>query len=255
MCETCGCRPLARSRVYSFISASFSYPDAALVEFMQSRILDTENSLLFLESPSSFEAVQSLRPVVMSLSADQLDTEYVRTFGHTISKECPPYETEYGQAHIFQQSQALADISGFYRAFGLELTPEVNDRLDHLGVELEFMQFLCLKEAHAQIKASSEEPLALCREAQVKFLGEHLGQWAPGFAQRLDEKAAGSVYGLIGQLLTAFLTFELQAFELELDDLGIPDVAESPEAVDLDCEECPLVVPAAEGLGTGGAAP
>jgi DMSO reductase family type II enzyme chaperone len=246
MCDTCGCKPLARSVVYHFVSRAFSYPDAALVELLQSRLSDTENRLFSLDDQPSLKALGALKPIVMSFSPDELESEYVQAFGHTISKECPPYEAEYEQAHIFQKTQNLADIAGFYKAFGLEVGPSFKDRLDHVTVELEFMQFLCLKEAYALDKGHTEEQLAICREAQGKFLGEHLGLWAFGFAQRLEKKATGRLYELMAQLLTAFLTFEMRSFGLEPGEVGDPDLVEPPEEQTPGCEVCPVLGPTME---------
>lgn len=249
MCETCSCKPLARSRVYEFISAAFSYPDAALLEFLKSRLPDTESCLAPLEDKASLEAMGNLRPGIMSCSHDKLEREYMQTFGHTMSKECPPYEAEYNQSHIFQKSQTLADIGGFYRAFGLELAPNLNDRLDYIGVELEFMQFLCLKEAYAVTRGHSQEQLALCREAQAKFLKEHLDQWVLGFTGALEEKAQGSFYAALGGLLRSFLIFEMQGAGLEPAKARRQVSIEPPEEESPDCEACPLVIPANIGGG------
>ena len=248
MCDTCGCKPLARSRVYEFISPAFSYPDAALAEFLRSHLLDTENWLSLLGDRPSLEALRVLRPVIMSSSPDELESEYVQAFGHTIGTECPPYEAEYELAHIFQKSQTLADIAGFYKAFGLEIGPNFKDRLDHVTVELEFMHFLCLKEAYALDKGHTEEQLAVCRDAQSKFLGEHLGQWVFAFAERLDKKATGKPYELLAQLLAAFLTFEMGSFGLEPGEVRGPDSLslEPLEQETLDCEACPLVTSTVE---------
>lgn len=243
MSDTYGCTPLARSHVYQFISAGFSYPDPMLVQLLQSRLPDTESCLLLLEDQHALEVLRPLKSVLLSCSPDTVETAYLQSFGHTISTECPPYEAEYDQAHIFQKSQALADIAGFYRAFGLELEPTLKDRLDHISVELEFMHFLCLKEAYASAKGHPEEQLALCREAQAKFLGDHLGQWVLAFVQRLEKKAVGNLYGLMGHLLTAFLTFEMRVLGLEPGEVGSPVLVEPPEEETPGCEACPLLVP------------
>jgi DMSO reductase family type II enzyme chaperone len=229
--------------VYQFISPAFSYPDKAIVELLKGHLLDAENRLLLLEDRPSIEALRALTPVITSCSPNELESEYLRAFGHTISKECPPYEAEYDQAHIFQKSHALADIAGFYRAFGLELGPDFKDRLDHISVELEFMHFLCLKEAYALDKGHTEEQLAVCREAQAKFLGEHLGLWVFAFAERLDKKATGRLYELMAHLLSAFLTFEMRSLGLEPGKVRGLGVLEPLEQEPLDCEACPLVIP------------
>ncbi len=239
MCETCGCKPQARSKVYEFLSPAFSYPDRALVGLLRSHLVDTENRLFLLEDRPSLETLRLLRPVIMSCPADELESEYVQAFGHTLSTECPPYEAEYGQTHILQKSQTLADIAGFYKAFGLELAPNFKDRLDHVSVELEFMHVLCLKEAYALAKGHPEEQLAVCREAQAKFLGEHLGLWAFEFAQRLERRVVGNFYGLAGRLLTAFLTFEMRTLGLERGEAGGPDFEEPPEQEASGCAASP----------------
>src|SRR5262245_6292753 len=64
-----------------------------------------------------------LAPLAAELSSPGADlrAEYDRVFGFVIPKECPPYETEYHPpAQSFLRSQQLADIAGFYRAFGLD---------------------------------------------------------------------------------------------------------------------------------------
>lgn len=257
MCETCGCKPLARSDLYRFIAAGFSYPDPALVEFLRNSAPDAEHHLSLFGDERTANVLRALMPVLASCSPDQLAAQYVGVFGHTMSKECPPYETEYGQAHIFQKSQTLADIAGFYQAFGLELEPSFKDRLDHISAEMEFMHFLCLKEAYALATGHAEAHTAVCREAQAKFLGEHVGQWVLEFACRLERKAEGGVYSLLGQLTQAFVTYELATLGVQPGEVRRPALAELPgdgpaeaptdEAAA--CEACPLLVPIVGGGG------
>lgn len=240
MCETCGCTPLARSKVYEFISAAFSYPDAALVDLLEGLLPDTRESLSHLEDRSSLEALEELSQAITWRTSEDLETEYVQTFGHTISKECPPYEAEYDQSHIFQKSQNLADIAGFYSAFGLQLSPDLNDRMDNLSVELEFMHVLCVKEAYALDKGHTVEQLTITRDAQTKFLREHLGRWSFAFVEKLQNMHGNNFYGLTGQMLKVFLAFDMHALGVEPVELISPDLMESSEEEMPDCEACPL---------------
>ena len=59
----------------------------------------------------------------------------------------------------------MADIAAFYSAFGLELTPEVADRVDHIAMECEFFAVLCAKEARAAETADADH-LRICQAAQ-----------------------------------------------------------------------------------------
>lgn len=245
MCDRCGCNPLGRSRVYEFLALGLAVPEPALPELMRQQLTRAAAYLEASEARGSLGAIKALAPALEGLTAAGLEEAYVRCFGHTVSKDCPPYEAEYGQAHIFQQTQALADIAGFYRAFGLELAPSLKDRLDHIAVELEFMQFLCLKEAYALANRHSEDQLALCREAQRKFLREHLGGWAVEFGRRLEQNSTGSVYRDMGRLLAEFLALDMGLLGLKPGQVGGPIYPEPSVDETAGCDSCPLVIASA----------
>ncbi|MBI3098577.1 MAG: molecular chaperone TorD family protein [Planctomycetes bacterium] len=105
----------------------------------------------------------------------------------TLSPENPPYETQYGAAHVFAQSNELADIAGFYRAFGL--AAPATERIDHIAVEFEFMSFLAFKEAYA-LYCEEADRAAQVRGIQVKFMTDHVGRWVPAFAAKFEGRDA-----------------------------------------------------------------
>lgn len=237
--------PIARSNIYQFLALGFGYPDASLRARLSELLPRIEASLNVLGDSGSLAVAEAIGSVLDTLTTDHLQASYLQCFGHTISKECPPYETEYGQAHIFEKSQSLADIAGFYQAFGVDLAPDFNDRLDHISVELEFMQFLCVKEAYALAHGHSAEKLALCRDAQSAFLGQHLGRWALGFAGRLRHKAGHGLHGLVAELLQAFLRGEGQRIAVALGTEATPIREQSFEEDAAGCQTCAAINPAA----------
>ncbi len=144
--------------------------------------------------------------------------EHRRLFG-ALSLDCPPYETCYGASHVFQQAQALADISGFYRAFGLEPSETGHERADHISAELEFMAFLALKEAHALGQGLGEQA-RICREAQKKFLEDHLGRWTRAFSQGLQKKSP-EIYGPLAASLQDLVRQECASLEAGPKEVGL----------------------------------
>lgn len=219
-------RSKARSQAYSFLALALSYPDGAQPDSLKRQSDLLPGSLETLADSASKKAADALRPAIMASSAASLADGYTRCFGHAMSKDCPPYEAEYGQAHIFQKTHTLADIAGFYRAFGLDLAADSRERVDHISVELEFMHFLCLKEGYALAQEHADEQLAVCREAQRKFLCEHVCRWAFGFARRVRARAGDTVYQGLAQLLAAFLAAELRTLGLQPDEVAGPDLVE-----------------------------
>ncbi len=191
------------------------------------RDLAWEAGALAEASPAGF---QEMTPLLRAASErfwtlldEDLEAEFRRVLGHTISKECPPYETLYGVSQVdFQQSQVMADISGFFRAFGLQVSGTALERIDHVAVELEFLQVLAAKEAYAGSQGD-EEHARIVREGEMAFMADHLGRWAPTFARRLRQRSPDGAYGLWARLLDAFL--EADARHLDVGPLDPVEVA------------------------------
>lgn len=227
---------MARSHLYRLLSAAFLYPEETLVRVVKEGVLQAHASLShFIDDDGVKEALAAISPAAFCL--DLLHAEYRYIFGHAISRECPPYETEYGSAHLFQQAHKLGDIAGYYRAFGLEVSDRAKERLDHIAVELEFMGFLSLKEAYA-FTYDGEEKASICREGQRKFLEEHLGRWVFLFATLLRRKAPEGVYRHVVSLLEAFLTAECRRLEARPFAFREGDVRTSPQEPEGGCFSC-----------------
>ena len=164
-------------------------------------------------------------------SAEALNDEYERTFGLLVAAACPPYETEYIDGKLsFQRSQQLADIAGFYQAFGVEPGAE---RPDHIALELEFLALLI----ELEVRAETAHQILVSREAQTNFVGNHLAWWLPSFSRLLLKEAPQSFFAAVGELLCAFLPAEhsLLGIEPPLTPTR-PSQIERPE----ECEGCVL---------------
>ncbi len=149
--------PSERSSLWRWLAAAFTYPDEEIRRWLGDR-----------PTPEAYLAI----------------------FGHTVKGDCPPHEIEYGElkADPLFQPHRLADIAAFYSAFGLEVTPDATERVDHIAMECEFYAVLCAKEEVAG------EQLEFCRETQKKFLREHLARWTPAFTRRVERLAGDEFY-------------------------------------------------------------
>lgn len=205
-------RALSRAELYRIFSRAFTPPPSPPVDTAELR-----------------EGLRRLAPEadvleLPAFDADKWSRQHRALFGHTLSPDIPPYETFYGPAHIFRQTQDLADIAGFYTAWGLAVSAEAHERADHLCVELEFMAYLAVKQAHASAKGEKENA-GLSRQAQVKFLSDHLGRWVPAFRGRLQAKSPDNVYARLAGALETFIRLDCRELGAE------PTVFKGPEAV------------------------
>ncbi|MDN3513727.1 MAG: molecular chaperone TorD family protein [Candidatus Brocadia sp.] len=235
---------LTRSAMYQMLSSWFLYP--------------TETNLAILKSPEFQEhrknvelcyndvddvtefhrCLSAVQESYSNTSVDALQKIYQRIVGHTISKECPLYETQYGAAHVFQQVHELGDIQGFYKAFGLDISDVEKERCDHVSVELEFMHFLLYKQAYA-MENHGDEKTQICVDAQKKFLKEHVGKWVPLFAVLFGRRSGEGFYHALSVLTKEFLRLEMKLMDVKTEmykesDLNQEAVAGAPD----ECLSC-----------------
>lgn len=128
--------------------------------------------------------------------------EYHRLFVNEVL--VPPSEGSYCMS---ERGTVVGDISGFYRAFHMQV-PEHVGPPDQLKIELGFMCMLALKEANAM--ESHHDKVELTRQAEKSFLDDHLGRWMPQFGKRLKGTTSQSLYHLIVDLLLVWLNIENQ---------------------------------------------
>lgn len=213
---------IRRAQIYSFLAGAYLYPHENW----------TEDAPLLPEllADLGWEQTGLMLP---QLELGELRTAYLHTFGLTGSL-C--YETEYGLPHEFRQSQEMADICGFYRAFGLDLGGTVRERPDHLATELEFMYVLALKEAYA-LQAGVLEHVEVCEAAQRKFLGDHLGRWIEPFAHSVDHNGSAP-YQTLANFTAAFVRNHAAALGVQPEPLRTAKLKPTPFDPDFSCASC-----------------
>lgn len=162
---------------------------------------------------------------------EELVAEYHRLFDG--EARCPPYEGSY-ERDPFRQLRSLADVSGFYRAFGAEPSGPARERADHVGCELEFLAFLA-----ARRLAAGERDAAVCREAEDAFLRDHLGRFLPLFARSLAAATGSPFYAALAALSESFAARELERRGIECRPLSPPRRL-AVEADELACGSCPV---------------
>ena len=209
---------LARAELYRWISLGLRYPDDSTQALLREKVSvrqlqDTCKQMDQVEQNQLSALVKHWTDSLEQQDADVLTLGYIQTFGHIAQSQVPLYETEYGQAQSLMGLHELADIAGFYRAFGLEITPSLGERVDHVSVESIFLHFLCYKEAYALTHHGTEQVM-LCRDTQKQFLKNHFGAWGPSMALRILENASDSIYGSLAQWLLKFLNSETKRFDL-----------------------------------------
>ncbi|MFQ5960268.1 MAG: molecular chaperone [Candidatus Methylomirabilales bacterium] len=215
-----------RSFLYQFLSSAFSYPEEETLEKLEASLGDLKRALQGLQI--RYDAA-SLRPVLRQARERLLDLQGEHNSLFATSVKAPAWETAYELDKTARRAVELADIEGFYRAFGLNLTAPIEP--DSLIAELEFLAVLLQKQLYA-LDVGNQEGVDICAEAHRKFLTDHLGRWCEVFVHRLAEASDDPYYRRIGGLLKVFV-------DKETEGLQIPKLSEYPvETLQASTWEC-----------------
>ena len=121
----------------------------------------------------------------VALDLDQLKYEYSSLF--EVGSDGPPCPIR-EDLQTGQRAGTREDLVRFYNFFNYKLEDKFAWAPDHLSVELEFMHFLCYREASDDANAVSYQL------AQIDFSERHLVRWVPGLANSVANTLPGSIY-------------------------------------------------------------
>ncbi len=122
----------------------------------------------------------------------------------------PPYEMVWSKT--FKGFEALQAVAGKYRESGLEPSEDAKERVDYIGLEMEFMRELALREASAW-EAGDEETAQAQLTAQYEFLNQHLGSWAPLFIAKALAVSETDFYRGHMKMVDAYLSAQKEQLD------------------------------------------
>lgn len=224
-----------RSKVYKLFSYMFFYPEKELFDFIKNGefLSETKNAMhtISFSGQAVIDILAEFTKQCSLLNADRLQEEYIRLFeSHT--EQNPLYEANYVD---FPQEE-MADIAGFYNAFGFTF----EERPDHIGAELEFMHLLTVKEAGISVNgdtAKNKTRLELCVDAQRKFLSAHIGRWVEALSEDIKKRCGDCCYYYLASALSEWVKIEARYLGITLNIVQKSMLKDIKE----DMEICPAI--------------
>lgn len=228
-------RALSRAAVYRVLGGVFAYPEPGFVTS-----LPAAAAAAGAAAPAVVRtALDGLAAAAREAEAGTLAAAYVATFDRQVA--CSPHEGGYGAPQVAGKAVQLADVAGFYAAFGITPGGGRAELEDHIAAELEFMSVLALKEA-AALAGGEDENVEVTRAAAAAFLRDHLGRWGEAFAGAVAEADPAPYYTAGAAALSEWLRVETEALGPAAPALG----RRGPEADDADRLVCPMANPPRE---------
>lgn len=136
----------------------------------------------------------------------ELSIDYVKTFiGHGVNgySAAYPYESVYTSERRLMMQEARAEVLKIYRENSMK-RQGWNDCEDHIAVELEFMQRMCLRTV--EDLESGEEDTAIAKlVTQRDFARDHLLNWMPMLVSDIEKFAKTEFYKGVAELSMGYV--------------------------------------------------
>lgn len=195
-----------RKMIYEFISGLCLRPPT---EAMISMIRDGSIMELVQADPKS-EGRNELEKFVklsagMSGLQNELDAEHTSLF--MMPGDVIPHEAAFLDRDQKVGAGVTISVENFYKSAGADILSECIQMPDHIGMELEFMEFLCGIESEARRKGDIEA-LKKCIEFQGEFLEDHLLKWAFQWSEEVLNHSQNGFYRAVALLASEFLREE-----------------------------------------------
>ncbi|WP_048600442.1 TorD/DmsD family molecular chaperone [Rubeoparvulum massiliense] len=140
--------------------------------------------------------------------------EFQRLFIGPGPLQAPPWESVYTSKEGNLFDRATLEVRAIYLEQGYQFTRYQHEPDDHLALELEFMAKMI--EQWLQLEDEVERSISL--HVQRDFLKQHLINWVPQFAQRIEKLSKSQFYQGFAHLLQQFLIIDLELLQREKEE-------------------------------------
>jgi len=218
---------IGRASLYRFLSESFRDPNIESVGAIRSGaavagIGETiawlgGDVVVFNESLDMLgNTAEELKDQDLPTILRDLKVEYARLFIGSPRALVHPFASMQqanpkGAERLLSVGRSVQSVEAMYTDAGIGLVAEIHEPPDHISTELEFLYFLCEKEAEAWAE-SDNETARDWRSRQRTFVDEHLEEWGIRFFEAVIEVTSRDYYRSLATFGKVFLRMESGAF-------------------------------------------
>lgn len=209
-------KSLCRSRVYALIASGLGFPDHETHTGFSdgSLVIELQQALNVCAPGLAEEFREQIAPrLQVTCSFEDFEALFLSAF--ETNMPAPSAALNEG-VHVYKSNRPalLLELKGFYKNFGLAMEANGNELEDTLTAELEFMQFLSVKQGQAEMEWLSPKAYQL---AQRDFLERHLAVWAPLMRADVAAKVTTPFFVAMADLAERFVAVHLEDIKQEID--------------------------------------
>lgn len=188
-----------RGNCFKLLAACFYEPDKNLL--LEEQVCENLSKLLDTWASGAAKAAGDMTLSLKTCSQDQLSIDHAALFVGPFELIAAPYGSVYKEQNRQVMGESTIDVLRFYQNAGLFV--EIKEPPDHIAIELEFMSYLCTKEAESVAKGNQEETENF-RILQRQFFQSAL-EWVPRFCDSIKKGTSNPFYNGLADCLGRFM--------------------------------------------------
>lgn len=193
-------KTIQRGDCFKLLAACFYEPDKQL--FVTEELGEKLELSLREISPEGGAAAREMQTCLKELAQEELSIDHAALFLGPFELTAAPYGSVYIEKRRTVMGESTVNVAGYYQEAGLSV--DVKEPPDHIAIELEFMYYLCSREA-AAAKDNQVEAAQQMREQQRVFYFNALKPWAGEFCGAIRAGTENEFYRNLADCLEYFL--------------------------------------------------
>ncbi len=190
-----------QSNCFKLLAACFYEPDKEL--FLAERLCDNLAAVFSAcRCGEAAAAANRMRRALEQKNSEEMKVEYAGLFVGPFELVAPPYGSVYLEKRRRLMGDSTMAVQKMYEEAGLSLA--VKEAPDHIALELEFMHYLCLREAEAAAEGNNDQVHEFA-VMQSEFMQNSLGPWVPDFCGKIRKGTGNGFYAHLADCLEGFI--------------------------------------------------
>ncbi|MCP4339896.1 MAG: molecular chaperone TorD family protein [Desulfobulbaceae bacterium] len=194
-------KTIQRSDCFKLLAACFYEPDRTLL--IEERVGENLGLLLDNLTPTGARAARQMQTTIVELAQEKMSIDHAALFLGPFELLAPPYGSVYIEKNRRVMGESSVNAARYYQE--AELSVDIKEPPDHIVIELEFMYYLCNKEANAVQNGQHAEVNDL-RELQARFYYHAIKPWAGDFCAAIRAGTDNGFYVNLADCLDSFLS-------------------------------------------------
>ncbi len=191
---------MQRGDCFKLLAACFYEPDKQL--FIEEQLGEKIEELLTFFTPDGVEAAQQLQDALKNVSQEQLSIDHAALFVGPFKLLAPPYGSVYLENNRAVMGNSTMTVAQYYQEAGLNV--ELKEPPDHIAIELEFMYYLCNREASVP-REDNLDSARRYRQLQERFFLHAMKPWTGEFCDSIRKGTDNVFYTNLADCLDCFL--------------------------------------------------